>query len=100
MMKVRHSLAVYRVMPGFFSNANDLAKLYQMWLNGGEYGGGERFLSRETVKLLPPAGAVSAAAGLDSTNLIRKITIQVPPAPPERPLRFTDIPDSQVPAFG
>jgi len=24
---------------GLFSNANDLAKLYQMWLNGGEYGG-------------------------------------------------------------
>lgn len=24
---------------GLFSNANDLAKLFQMWLNGGEYGG-------------------------------------------------------------
>lgn len=35
---------------GLFSDANDLAKLYQMWLNGGEYGG-ERLLSKETVKL-------------------------------------------------
>lgn len=35
---------------GLFSNANDLAKLCQMWLNGGEYGG-ERFLSEETVKV-------------------------------------------------
>jgi beta-glucosidase-like glycosyl hydrolase/CubicO group peptidase (beta-lactamase class C family) len=34
---------------GLFSNANDLAKLLQMWLNGGEYGG-ERFLSKATVK--------------------------------------------------
>ena len=35
---------------GLFSNANDLAKLFQMWLNGGEYGG-DRFLSKETVDL-------------------------------------------------
>lgn len=33
---------------GFFSNANDLAKLCQMWLNGGMYGG-EQFLSNRTV---------------------------------------------------
>lgn len=35
---------------GLFSNANDLAKLFQMWLNNGEYGG-ERYLSEETVKI-------------------------------------------------
>lgn len=32
---------------GLFSNANDLAKLYQMWLNNGVYGG-ERYLSKNT----------------------------------------------------
>ena len=35
---------------GLFSNANDLAKLFQMLLNGGVYGG-QRFLNYETVKL-------------------------------------------------
>ncbi len=35
---------------GLFSNANDLAKLFQMLLNGGVYGG-QRFLKYETVKL-------------------------------------------------
>ena len=34
---------------GLFSNANDLAKLCQMWLNGGIYGG-ERYLSEKTTK--------------------------------------------------
>lgn len=35
---------------GLFSNANDLAKLCQMWLNKGMYGG-ERILSSETVTM-------------------------------------------------
>ncbi len=35
---------------GLFSNANDLAKLGQMWLNGGTYGGAE-ILSLETIKV-------------------------------------------------
>lgn len=34
---------------GLFSNANDLAKLMQMYLNGGEYGG-KRYIKEETVK--------------------------------------------------
>jgi CubicO group peptidase (beta-lactamase class C family) len=34
---------------GLFSNANDLAKILQMLLNFGEYGG-EQYLSRETVE--------------------------------------------------
>lgn len=34
---------------GLFSNANDLAKLLQMYLNGGEYGG-KRYLSAETIE--------------------------------------------------
>ncbi|HEX3006132.1 MAG TPA: serine hydrolase, partial [Bacteroidales bacterium] len=33
---------------GLFSNANDLAKLFQMILNGGTYGG-ERFLNQSTI---------------------------------------------------
>jgi CubicO group peptidase (beta-lactamase class C family) len=35
---------------GLFGNALDLAKLFQMMLNEGEYGG-ERYISRETVEL-------------------------------------------------
>jgi beta-glucosidase-like glycosyl hydrolase/CubicO group peptidase (beta-lactamase class C family) len=34
---------------GLFGNANDLAKLLQMYLNGGEYGG-RRYLNEETLK--------------------------------------------------
>ncbi|MFD2517336.1 glycoside hydrolase family 3 N-terminal domain-containing protein [Salinimicrobium flavum] len=34
---------------GLFSNANDLAKLLQMFLNGGEYGG-KRYIREATVK--------------------------------------------------
>ncbi len=34
---------------GIFSNANDLAKMFQMYLNWGEYGG-QRFLQEEVVK--------------------------------------------------
>jgi len=35
---------------GLFSNANDLAKLFQMYLNGGTYGG-ERYIKEETINL-------------------------------------------------
>lgn len=48
---------------GLFSNANDLAKLYQMWLNGGVYGG-ERYLSGETVKLFTTAKSEVSRRGL------------------------------------
>jgi CubicO group peptidase (beta-lactamase class C family) len=34
---------------GLFSTANDLAKLFQMYLNGGTYGG-ERYIAEETLK--------------------------------------------------
>ncbi|MDP4680921.1 MAG: serine hydrolase [Cyclobacteriaceae bacterium] len=34
---------------GLFSNANDLAKIWQMYLNGGYYGGSQ-FISTETLK--------------------------------------------------
>ncbi|MPN16300.1 hypothetical protein SDC9_163638 [bioreactor metagenome] len=48
---------------GLFSNANDLAKLYQMWLNGGEYGG-ERYLSEETVRLFTTTKSSISRRGL------------------------------------
>ena len=48
---------------GLFSNANDLAKLYQMWLNGGIYGD-ERYLSRETVKLFTSTKSSMSRRGL------------------------------------
>jgi len=48
---------------GLFSNANDLAKLYQMWLNGGEYGG-ERLLSKETCRLFTTAKSAQSRRGL------------------------------------
>jgi beta-N-acetylhexosaminidase len=37
---------------GLFSNANDLAKLMQMYLNGGKYGG-NYYLSRKLIKNTP-----------------------------------------------
>lgn len=48
---------------GLFSNANDIAKLCQMWLNGGEYGG-ERILSEETVKLFTTTKSPTCRRGL------------------------------------
>jgi beta-N-acetylhexosaminidase len=48
---------------GLFSTAGDLAKLGQMWLNGGIYGG-ERLLSEETVKLFTTAKSSSSRRGL------------------------------------
>ncbi|WP_245541969.1 glycoside hydrolase family 3 N-terminal domain-containing protein [Proteiniphilum acetatigenes] len=57
---------------GLFSNANDLVKIYQMWLNGGEYGG-ERYLSEETVRLFTTTKSSISRRGLgfdkpDPTN--------------------------------
>jgi beta-glucosidase-like glycosyl hydrolase/CubicO group peptidase (beta-lactamase class C family) len=48
---------------GLFSNANDLAKLYQMWLNGGEYGD-ERYLSEETVRVFTTTKSSISRRGL------------------------------------
>ncbi|MDR0422409.1 MAG: serine hydrolase [Proteiniphilum sp.] len=48
---------------GLFSSAGDLAKLCQMWLNGGEYGG-ERYLSEETVRLFTTARSSVSRRGL------------------------------------
>jgi CubicO group peptidase (beta-lactamase class C family) len=48
---------------GLFSNAGDIAKLCQMWLNGGEYGG-ERYLSDETVRLFTTAKSSVSRRGM------------------------------------
>jgi beta-glucosidase-like glycosyl hydrolase/CubicO group peptidase (beta-lactamase class C family) len=48
---------------GLFSNANDLAKLLQMFLNNGEYGG-ERYLSEYTVKLFTTTKSTNSRRGL------------------------------------
>jgi len=48
---------------GLFSNANDMAKIYQMWLNEGEYGG-ERFLGKETVRLFTTTKSSVSRRGL------------------------------------
>jgi len=48
---------------GLFSTANDLAKLYQMWLNEGTYGG-ERYLSERTSRLFTKTKSSSSRRGL------------------------------------
>ncbi len=54
---------------GLFGNSNDLAKLLQMLLNNGEYGG-ERLLSEETVKLytLTRSGKSRRGLGFDKPD--------------------------------
>lgn len=48
---------------GLFSNAGDLAKLFQMWLNGGTYGG-ERLLSPVTVSTFLSSKSPNSHRGL------------------------------------
>lgn len=48
---------------GLFSNADDIAKICQMWLNGGEYGG-VRVLSPETVELFTTTVSPTCRRGL------------------------------------
>ncbi|MDR0732802.1 MAG: serine hydrolase [Dysgonamonadaceae bacterium] len=48
---------------GLFSNANDLAKILQMFLYKGEYGG-EKYLSRETVDLFTKTKSLRSHRGL------------------------------------
>lgn len=48
---------------GLFSTAGDLAKLCQMWLNGGSYGG-EQLLSTETVSLFLSDKSPNSRRGL------------------------------------
>ncbi len=69
---------------GLFSNSNDLAKLSQMWLDGGSYGG-EQLLSEETVRLFTTMKSSVSRRGLgfdkpDPTNSKRS------PASPGTPV--------------
>ncbi len=48
---------------GVFANAGDIAKLCQMWLNGGEYGG-RRILSKNTVRLFTTERSLISRRGL------------------------------------
>ena len=48
---------------GLFSNANDLAKLFQMWLNGGTYGG-VRLLNASTVETFTTQKSPNSHRGL------------------------------------
>jgi beta-glucosidase-like glycosyl hydrolase/CubicO group peptidase (beta-lactamase class C family) len=68
---------------GLFSNANDLAKLAQMWLNGGEYGG-ERFLSAETVRLFTSTRSSVSRRGLGFDKTEPRSTVG--PASPSTPI--------------
>ena len=59
----------------FFSNANDLAKLMQMYLNNGEYAG-ERYLSTSTLKEFTkcqfPENRNRRGAGFDKAALVNQ----------------------------
>ena len=48
---------------GLFSNANDLAKILQLYLNEGTYGG-ERYLSGETMRLFTQSKSPTCRRGL------------------------------------
>ena len=48
---------------GLFSSANDLAKIYQMFLNGGSYGG-EQLISEETMRLFTTTKSSVSRRGL------------------------------------
>lgn len=48
---------------GLFADANDLAKMLQLFLNGGVYGG-ERYLSEETVRLFTQSKSAVSRRGL------------------------------------
>lgn len=69
---------------GLFSNANDLAKLYQMWLNGGTYGN-EEYLKKGTVDAFTLTKSPNSRRGLgfdkpDPTNSRKSPTSPSTPA--------------------
>lgn len=65
---------------GLFSNANDLAKLFQMLLNGGEYAGHEYFMP-ETVRLFTTRhpGSSRRGLGFDMKETDPKATMNMSP---------------------
>ena len=48
---------------GLFSNANDLAKVFQMWLNGGQYGG-KQYYKESTIKTFMTSKSPNSHRGL------------------------------------
>lgn len=78
---------------GLFSNANDLAKICQMWLNGGVYGG-DRYLMESTVGLFCTDKSANSRRGLgfdkpDKTNDDKSPTCAEAPASAYGHLGFT-----------
>lgn len=78
---------------GLFSNANDLAKLCQMWLNGGVYGG-DRYLKESTVGLFCTDKSKNSRRGLgfdkpDKTDDDKSPTCAEAPASAYGHLGFT-----------
>ncbi len=65
---------------GLFSNANDLAKIFQMLLNGGSYGW-RQYLKPETVRLFTTRYAASTRRGIgfDMKELDAKETANMSP---------------------
>ncbi len=90
---------------GLFSTADDLAKLCQMWLNGGTYGG-VRVLSPSTVKLFTTDKSATCRRGLgfdkpDTRNPSVSPTTGLAPASTYGHLGFTGTcfwvdPDNQL----
>jgi CubicO group peptidase (beta-lactamase class C family) len=83
---------------GLFSNANDLAKLCQMWLNGGVYGG-ERYLSEATTKQFTEERSEKSRRGLGFDRAPNKEG-QGSPTCDEAQLKLTDTLASQVQCSG
>ncbi len=65
---------------GLFSNANDLAKILQMYLNGGEYGG-TRFIPESTLSLFTSCvncmNGVRRGLGFDKPEPLPKVSNHV-----------------------
>lgn len=75
---------------GLFSNANDLAKLFQMLLNGGAYGG-RQYLSPETVALFTQRhlGSTRRGLGFDMKELDSSKTANMSPLASSRTFGHT-----------
>jgi beta-N-acetylhexosaminidase len=82
---------------GLFSNANDLAKLGQMLLQEGHYGG-IQYYKPETVRLFTQKQFNNSRRGLGGINP-RRVTGTALRRITRRP-KLSDIPDSPEPAFG
>lgn len=67
---------------GLFSTAEEVARIYQMLLNGGELDG-KRYLSKETCRLFTTTVARSCRRGWDSISRIcrtlQKVLARLPP---------------------